>query len=102
MMLVDADRVEAAFGGEFELMHEVVVHVMRAARIEQRGMDIDPDRGMLLAEIVGQLGVGHQVEPHQLHGMLLPIAAAAAPRTALSRAVSQAETRPNARISANC
>ena len=27
MMLVHADRVEAAFGGVFELVHEVVVHV---------------------------------------------------------------------------
>jgi hypothetical protein len=23
---------------------------------------------MFLPEIVGQLGIGHQVEPHQLHG----------------------------------
>src|SRR5260370_235571 len=31
-------------------------------------MDVDPHRGMLLAEILGQLGVGHQVKEHQLHG----------------------------------
>ena len=71
MVLVDADRVEPAFGGEFELVHEVVVHVMRAPRVEQRGMDVDPHRGMLLAEIVGQFGIRHQVKPHQLHGSLL-------------------------------
>src|SRR5260370_696777 len=64
----DADRVEAAFGGEFELIHEVVVHVMRAPGIEQRRMDIDPHRRVLLPEIVGQLGIRHQMEPHQLHG----------------------------------
>src|SRR5438270_13311246 len=69
MMLVDADRIEAAFGGEFELVHEVVVHVMGAPGVEQRGMDIDPDRGVLLPEIVGQLGVGHQMEPQQFHGL---------------------------------
>jgi len=68
MVLVDADRVEPALGGEFEFVHEVVVHQVRAARVEQRGMDVDPHRGMLLAEVIRQLGVGHQVKPHQLHG----------------------------------
>jgi hypothetical protein len=34
MVLVDADRIEAAFCGEFELVHKVVVHVMRAPRVE--------------------------------------------------------------------
>src|SRR5712691_9980228 len=68
MVLVDANRVKAAFGGEFELIHEVVVHVMRAPGVEQRGMDVDPDRRVLLPEIVGQLGIGHQMEPQQLHG----------------------------------
>src|SRR5580700_9428053 len=71
MVLVDADRVETAFGGEFELVHEVVVHVMGAKRVEQRGVDIDPHRGMLFAEVLRQFGIGHQVKPHQLHGWLL-------------------------------
>src|ERR1700730_5622674 len=68
MVLVDADRVKPAFGGEFELIHEVVVHQVRALRVEQRGMDVHPYRGMLLAEILRQFGIGHQVKPHQLHG----------------------------------
>src|SRR5213080_4404016 len=68
MVLVDADRVEAAFRGVFELVHEVVVHVMRPPRVEQRRMNIDPHRGVLLPEVVGELGVGHQMEPHLLHG----------------------------------
>src|SRR5580704_11364246 len=76
MVLVDAYRVEPAFGGVFELIHEIVVHVMRAAGVEQGRMDVDPDRGMLLAEVIRQLGVRHQMEPHQLHGIVLPIAAA--------------------------
>src|SRR5260370_33371954 len=100
MMLVDADRVETAFGGVFEFVHEIVVHVMRPPRIEQRRMDVDPDRWMLLAKIVGQLGVRHQVEPHQLHEMLLPSAAATAYRTAASGRLFQATNRPNARVSA--
>src|SRR5260370_22876202 len=68
MVLVDADRIEAAFGGKFELIHEIVVHVMGAPRVEQRGMYVDPDRGVFLSEIVGQLGIGHQMKPQQLHG----------------------------------
>ena len=67
-MLVDADGVEAALGGVFELVHEVVVHVMRPAWVEQRRMDVDPHRGMLLTKIIGQLGIRHQVEPADLHG----------------------------------
>ena len=55
------------FGGVFQLVHEVVVHEVRALRIEQRGMDIHPHRGIGVAEIVRQFRVGHQVEPHQLH-----------------------------------
>ena len=71
MVLVHADRVEAAIGGVFQLVHEVVVHVVRAARIEQRRMDVHPDRRVLVAEPVRQLGVGHQVEPHQAHRTIL-------------------------------
>ena len=67
-MLVAAHRVEAAIGGVLHLVHEVVVHQVRALRVEQRRMDVDPHRRMLLPEIVRQLGVRHQVEPQQLHG----------------------------------
>ena len=67
VVLVHADRVEAAVGGVFELVHEVVVHVVRAPRVEQRGVDVHPDRGVLVAEVLRQLGVGHQVEPHEFH-----------------------------------
>ena len=72
VVLVDTDRVEPAFRGEFELVHKVVVHQMCAPRVEQRGMDVDPHRWMLLAEVVGKLGVRHQVKPHQLHWPPLP------------------------------
>ena len=70
MMLVHADRVEADLGCVFELVHEVVVHVMRPARVEQRRMDVDPHRGMLLVEVVRKLRVRHQVKPHELHRVL--------------------------------
>src|SRR5271166_5340254 len=54
VVLIDAHRVEAALGSEFELVHEVVVHVMGAPRVEQRGMNVDPHRGVLVPKIVGQ------------------------------------------------
>ena len=68
VMLVHAHRVEAANRGVFEFVHEVVVHVMRTARIEHRGMDVHPDRRVLVAEAGRQFGVRHQMEPHQAHG----------------------------------
>src|ERR1700758_2755636 len=70
MMLVDADRVEPAGGGIFQFVHEVVVHVMRTLRVEQRGMDVHPHRGMLFGEIRGQFGVMHEMEPHEFHRVL--------------------------------
>jgi len=70
MVLVHADGVEADLGSIFELVHEVVVHVMRSAWVEQRRMDVDPHRGMLLVEVVGKLRVRHQVKPHELHCVL--------------------------------
>jgi hypothetical protein len=50
MMLVEADRVEAALGDEFELVHEVVVHCVSAARIvedviAERGLDLSYETG---------------------------------------------------------
>ena len=59
VVLVDADRIEAAGGGVFEFVHEVVVHVVGAAGVEQRGVDVDPDRGVLLPEVVRKFGVWH-------------------------------------------
>ena len=70
MVFVDADCVVTELGGVFELVHEVVVHVMRAAGIEQRGVDVDPDRGVLPVEVLRKLRIGHQVEPHEFHGAL--------------------------------
>ena len=39
---------------------------------KQALVDIDPDRPVLLPEIVGQIGPWHQVEPGELHRLLLP------------------------------
>ena len=69
MVLVDADRIEPAAGRVIQLIHEVVVHVVRAARVEQRRVDVHPHRRMLLTEVVRQLGVRHQVEPHEFHAL---------------------------------
>ncbi len=67
MVLVAAHGVEAAIRRELHLVHEVVVHQMRALRIEQRRVDVDPHRRVLLPEILRQLGVRHQMEPEELH-----------------------------------
>ena len=75
VVLVAAHRVEAAIGGVFHFVHEVVVHQVRAFGIEQRGVDVHPDRRVFLAEIVRQFGVGHQVEPHEAHGSILELGA---------------------------
>src|SRR5262245_62266903 len=69
-MLVAADGVKAAGGGKLELIEELVVHVVGAGRIEQGGVDVDPNGGVLFLEVLGQLLVRHQVEPEKLHGIL--------------------------------
>src|SRR5262249_30414459 len=48
----------------------IVVHEVCALRVEQRGVHVDPDRRMLLAEVLRQLRIRHQMEPHELHGGL--------------------------------
>jgi hypothetical protein len=35
------------FSGKFELVHEAVVYVLSPPRVEQRGVDADPDRGLM-------------------------------------------------------
>ena len=67
VVLVHADAVEAELGGVLELVHELVVERVGEVRVEQRGVDVDPHRCVLLREILGQPRVGHQVEPQDLH-----------------------------------
>src|ERR1700686_1267329 len=68
---------------------------MRPPRVEQRAMDLDPHRRVLLPKIVGQLGIRHQVEPHQLHGSLLnPFVAPAGARTHPSTAPAADQWMP--------
>jgi hypothetical protein len=67
VVLVHADAVEADFGGELELVQELVVHPMSLDGIEEPGVDVDPHRRMPRLEVVGQVRVRHQVEPAELH-----------------------------------
>ncbi len=67
VVLVDADAVEAERGGVFQQVHVGVVDLVALHRIEQALVDIDPDRAVLLAEVVRQIGPGHQVEPGEFH-----------------------------------
>ena len=68
VMLVAADGVEADVGGIFEEIEIGVVDLVALHRIEQLLVDVDPDRTVLLPEIVRQIGPRHQVEPCELHG----------------------------------
>ena len=68
VVLVAAHGIEAAVGRELHLVHEVVVHQVRALWVEQRRMDVDPHRRMLLPEVLRQFGVRHQMEPQEFHG----------------------------------
>ena len=85
VMLVDADAVEAERAGIFEHVHVGVVDLVRLCGVEQARVDIDPDRAVLLPEIVRQKGPRHQVEPREFHCCFLPAELfCAAPRRAAS------------------
>src|SRR5262245_36879613 len=71
-MLVDADPVEAELGGELELVEELVVEHMPAARIEQLRIDVDPHPRMAFGEVVGQIRPRHQVKRAELHWRVVP------------------------------
>src|SRR5207237_437024 len=66
-MLVDADAVEAERLGVLELVHVAMVEMVALLRVVEPVRDIDPDRPVPLAEVVGQIGPRHQVEPGEVH-----------------------------------
>ena len=67
VVLVDADAVEPELVGVLELVHVLVVHGVGPGRVEQLAVDVDPDRPVLLPEVVRQIRPRHQVEPGELH-----------------------------------
>src|SRR4029079_12934079 len=68
VVLVDADRIEAARLGKDELVDVLVVGLGHDVAIEQGRVDVDPDAAVLLVELLRQRGIRHEVEPHDLHG----------------------------------
>ena len=66
-MFVDADGIQPHFGGEFQLVYIFVIDLVAALRIEQAGIDIHPDRFVLVLEIIRQVRIGHQMEPEKFH-----------------------------------
>ncbi len=64
--------------------------------VEQARVDVDPDRRVLLLEVVRQVRVGHQVEPEQLHGH-----ASSAGRQLASAERTAARIAPGARCELN-
>ncbi len=67
MMLVHADAVEAQLRRVFEQVQIIVINLVALGRIEQIGIDVHPNRMILLAKIVGQIRPRHQVEPSKSH-----------------------------------
>src|SRR5262249_55676809 len=67
VMLVDADAVEAERVRVLELIHVLVVHGVALARVVERVRDVDPDRTVLLPEIVRQVRPRTEVEPGEFH-----------------------------------
>ena len=68
VMLVDADAVEAERGRVFELVEVLVIDAVAFDGVVEAGVDIDPDGAVGLAEVLRQVGPGHQVEPVEFHG----------------------------------
>src|SRR5262249_16052821 len=64
---VDADGVEAALRRELQLVHVLVVDFVGARRIEQLGVDVDPDAIVLLHEVRRQIRIRHQMKPAKSH-----------------------------------
>src|SRR6186997_876329 len=67
-MLVDADTVEAGLVGKLELVEVVVVGDVADGGIEQLGRrKVDPHAVIALPEVVGQVGIRHEMEEVELH-----------------------------------
>ena len=69
MMLVDGDAVEAEFGGELELVEIAVVELMALHGIEIAVGQHHPDAFVPVLHAEVQVGVGHQVEEGDFHGV---------------------------------
>jgi len=53
-----------------ELVEISVVDLVPTHRVVERTRDVDPDRAVFLAKIVGQVGPRHQIEPDEAHASL--------------------------------
>ena len=72
MVFVAADPVESERLRVLELIEIGVVDVMPFLGVVKRIGDIDPYAAVFFAEVVGEVGPGHQVEPGELHHILRP------------------------------
>jgi hypothetical protein len=66
-MLVHADAVEAHLLRVFELVEILVVGDVAQLRLVHLVGQVDPDRAVLLPEIVRHVRPGHQMEPGEFH-----------------------------------
>jgi hypothetical protein len=74
MVLVDADAVEADGLRVFELIEILMIGDVAQFGIVHPAGQVDPDRAVLLPEIVRHVRPGHQVEPGEFHGLFPPVA----------------------------
>src|SRR5262249_55890554 len=68
VMLVHADAVEAKFIGIRQGVDVLAIKLLALDRIVERVGKPDPGRIVLLVEVVGKIGPGHQVKEKVLHG----------------------------------
>src|SRR6185295_20235472 len=70
-MLVHADGVEAHLIGVLEHVEVLVVEPMPAHRVVEPVRHVDPDAVVALAEVLRQPPIRHEMEPAELHLVLL-------------------------------
>src|SRR5258708_36622079 len=70
MVFVDADAVEAEGLRVFELIEILMIGDVAQFGIVHPAGQVDPDRTVLLPEIVRHVRPGHQVEPGEFHRFL--------------------------------
>ena len=71
VVLVDADAVEAHLLGIFELVEILVIGDVAELGLVHAVGQVDPDRAVLLPEVVRHVRPGHQMEPGEFHRSLL-------------------------------
>ena len=68
-MLVDAHAVKAQLVGQLQLVEVAIVELMAHKRVEMVVGQHHPGAAIFLADARIDVGVGHKVKAHDLHGV---------------------------------